>query len=202
MYALLVSYFVGTTRAQFESRSRRKRSGHCVARCGERPDSRLLNADADRGLASTGARSSRSFPAIRLSPQQYWGESDAKPAVEPDGFRRSRSHLGETAVEHGLYWFLICSGYKTWRFLPVFFRDFYPNPEAPTPSHVKHILDTLGDVKFGSQYNAGTVSFAFARPHRFAAASPMSPSSACVIRASHFSPRGTPDTRMATNSPA
>src|SRR5205823_6261147 len=33
-----------------------------------------------------------------------------------------------------LYWFLISKGYKTYRFLPVFFREFYPRHDAPTPA--------------------------------------------------------------------
>jgi hypothetical protein len=65
---------------------------------------------------------------------------------------RIRSQNPEARV----YWFLICSGYKTWRFLPVFFREFYPNPDAPTPAHVQNILDALGERKFGIEYHKET----------------------------------------------
>jgi hypothetical protein len=66
------------------------------------------------------------------------------------------------------YWFLICSGYKTWRFLPLFFRQFYPHAEAPTPPACQRILDTLGARKFGDQYIAGSgiVRFHAATPLR------------------------------------
>src|SRR4029450_8872982 len=50
------------------------------------------------------------------------------------------------------YWFLICSGYKTWRFLPLFFREFYPNLAAPTPPHIQRLLDMLGTQRFGNEY--------------------------------------------------
>jgi hypothetical protein len=55
-----------------------------------------------------------------------------------------------------VYWFLICSGYKTYRFLPIFFRRFFPNPGARTPDDVQRILDALGKAKFGSRYDAAT----------------------------------------------
>ena len=45
------------------------------------------------------------------------------------------------------YWFLISKGYKTYRFLPLFFREFYPRHDAPTPAWAKEILDALGRHK-------------------------------------------------------
>jgi hypothetical protein len=67
-----------------------------------------------------------------------------------------------------VFWFLICSGYKTWRFLPVFFREFYPNADAPTPAFHRRLLDALGRHKFGDEYipGAGIVRFANATPLR------------------------------------
>lgn len=52
-----------------------------------------------------------------------------------------------------LYWFLISKGYKTYRFLPVFFHEFYPRLETPMPSGIGEILDALGRGKFPTLYN-------------------------------------------------
>jgi hypothetical protein len=52
-----------------------------------------------------------------------------------------------------LYWFLISKGYKTYRFLPVFFHEFYPRPEPPTPIWAREILDALGRLKFPHSYD-------------------------------------------------
>jgi hypothetical protein len=52
-----------------------------------------------------------------------------------------------------LYWFLISKGYKTYRFLPVFFHEFYPRPDVPTPMTVRECLDSLGRVKFPNHYD-------------------------------------------------
>ncbi len=51
-----------------------------------------------------------------------------------------------------LYWFLISAGYKTYRFLPVFFREFYPRYDAATPSGVQGVIDALARHKFPDFY--------------------------------------------------
>jgi hypothetical protein len=75
-----------------------------------------------------------------------------------------------TADEKGgeAYWFLISSGYKTYRFLPVFFREFYPSYAQPTPPHIQEVLDALGAAKFPGQYDAarGIIRFDAASPLR------------------------------------
>lgn len=53
-----------------------------------------------------------------------------------------------------LYWFLICKGYKTYRFLPVFFHAFYPRVDVPTPAELQAILNACGRAKFGVAYDA------------------------------------------------
>jgi hypothetical protein len=65
-----------------------------------------------------------------------------------------------------VYWYLICSGYRTFRFLPVFFREYWPNMNLPTPSYQQKILDTLGKQKYGDQYLEGIVRLASATPLR------------------------------------
>jgi len=154
MYSLLVSYFVGTTRAQFESDLAEKEAA-------------ILLRDAESGqiqgfstLMRIAARIDEReivafFSGDTIVAQQYWGESELSRLWSRTVFAEADRILANQP-EMGVYWFLICSGYKTWRFLPVFFREFYPNADAPTPPHMKHILDALGERKFGSQYNADT----------------------------------------------
>jgi hypothetical protein len=70
----------------------------------------------------------------------------------------SRLAFGLASIEAGMavYWFLICSGFRTYRFLPVFFRDFYPRFDAATPARQREIYDRLATAKFGGQYNVET----------------------------------------------
>jgi len=55
-----------------------------------------------------------------------------------------------------LYWFLISMGYKTHRFLPVYFYEFYPRFNKASPVHERSIMDTFSRIKFPDHYNADT----------------------------------------------
>jgi hypothetical protein len=52
-----------------------------------------------------------------------------------------------------LYWFLISKGYKTYRFLPLFFQEFYPRYDVPTPTRFAAVLDALAGSKFPTAYD-------------------------------------------------
>ena len=58
-----------------------------------------------------------------------------------------------------LYWFLMTKGYRTYRFLPVFFHEFYPRDDSPTPAWAAQLIDTLGQHRYPSTYDpvAGVV---------------------------------------------
>lgn len=55
-----------------------------------------------------------------------------------------------------LYWFLIAKGFRTYRFLPVFFHEFYPRYDLPTPPSAAELLNVLGRGRFASVYDATT----------------------------------------------
>lgn len=64
-----------------------------------------------------------------------------------------------------LYWLLLTSGYRTYRFLPVFFREFYPRHDQPTPPEFRALLGELARARFGADFHgsegaAGIVRFA------------------------------------------
>ncbi len=52
-----------------------------------------------------------------------------------------------------VYWLLLSAGYKTYRFLPVFFDAFYPTHETPTPPKQQRILDTLATARYPETYD-------------------------------------------------
>lgn len=58
-----------------------------------------------------------------------------------------------------LYWLLISKGYKTYRFLPLFFHEFYPRFDQPTPPWAADTLAIFSRHKFGPHYDprAGVV---------------------------------------------
>ncbi len=62
------------------------------------------------------------------------------------------------------YWFLISKGYRTYKFLPVYFERFYPRHDEPTPAFERDLLRTLGDRKFPGQYRPEEGVIRFDKP--------------------------------------
>jgi hypothetical protein len=166
MYELLRTYFTGTSRGRFEADLREK-------------EAVILLRDASTGrvqgfstfmriaLDFDGSRVVAFFSGDTIVDREFWGETVLSRiwgqtiVNEAEGIRAQQP-------DTDVYWFLICSGYKTWRFLPVFFREFYPTPDAATPPHVRRLIDTLGTARFGGEYvpDLGVVRFQQAAPLR------------------------------------
>jgi len=63
-----------------------------------------------------------------------------------------------------LYWLLICSGYRTYRHLPVCFEEFYPRYDASTSELASTLMDRLAFERWGSMYDAGQGIVRFPNP--------------------------------------
>jgi hypothetical protein len=55
-----------------------------------------------------------------------------------------------------LYWFLLVSGYRTYRLLPVFSQLFFPRFDQPSPEDIQDLMDVMAVERFGGNYNAKT----------------------------------------------
>ncbi|MBE9029681.1 hypothetical protein IQ266_08055 [filamentous cyanobacterium LEGE 11480] len=64
------------------------------------------------------------------------------------------------------YWLLICSGYRTYRFLPVFARTFYPYYGQATPQPVAELMHFLAQAQYQDAYVASTGIIRLAHPQR------------------------------------
>lgn len=60
-----------------------------------------------------------------------------------------------------LYWLLISKGYRTYRFLPLFFKQFLPGETGDGQEQLKPILDYICTKRFGDNYDParGIISF-------------------------------------------
>jgi hypothetical protein len=60
-----------------------------------------------------------------------------------------------------LVWLLLTSGVRTYRLLPVFWREFHPRHDAAMPEATRALLAALAVERFGSAYRPqdGTVVF-------------------------------------------
>jgi hypothetical protein len=80
----------------------------------------------------------------------YWGT----PALPSVWIKRVLALAAD--LPQPVYWLLISSGYKSYRFLPVFYREFYPRYDCPTPPDLQAAMDALAQQRFGAQYDADT----------------------------------------------
>jgi hypothetical protein len=65
-----------------------------------------------------------------------------------------------------LYWLLLTSGFRTYRFLPVFWRHFFPRWDRPTPANTQSVLERLAEERFGSDFHREEGIVRFPHPQR------------------------------------
>jgi hypothetical protein len=100
------------------------------------------------------------FSGDTIIEQAYW--------KSPELVRIFSLYAGQLKKKLGaktaLYWFLISKGYKTYRFLPLYARRFYPTYREPFPEKEKHILDIFAQALFPGEYNPETGLIIMQRP--------------------------------------
>lgn len=63
-------------------------------------------------------------------------------------------------------WLLLSAGFRTYRFLPVFWRDFWPRYDVETPGDIRMLRDEIARERFGERYDPVAVVVRFELPHR------------------------------------
>ncbi|KKM10702.1 hypothetical protein SY88_13380 [Clostridiales bacterium PH28_bin88] len=91
------------------------------------------------------------FSGDTIIHRDYWGGLEL-PRVWLDFVY---SHTREDR-EARWYWYLISKGYKTYRFLPVYFYHFYPRYDRGIPAFEQKLLDAFAEFKFPGQYDPET----------------------------------------------
>lgn len=64
------------------------------------------------------------------------------------------------------YWLLLSSGFRTYRFLPVFWSEFWPRAGASMPEAMRGLRDELAGRRFGAAYDVGAGVVRFGAPQR------------------------------------
>ncbi len=92
---------------------------------------------------------------------KYWGQHTLAYA-----WIRRMGELHRTHPERKIYWFLIVKGHRTYRYMPVFGKSFYPH-WSEDRLDLKPLADALAQAKFGADYNArtGVVEFQTSKGH-------------------------------------
>ena len=55
-----------------------------------------------------------------------------------------------------IYWLLISKGYRTYRFLPVYFKRFHPTFSEETPPERAELIEAVASAKFGDAFDAAS----------------------------------------------
>jgi hypothetical protein len=157
MFSLLAAHFVGVDRTTFD---RDLEDKSCAI---------LLEDDAGdvRGFSTmvvyesyaAGTPVSVVYSGDTIVDRAWWGS----PALARTWVRAVRQ-LAPDSEPRDVYWLLLTSGFRTYRFLPVFFREFYPRFDAATPPRDAALLEVLAGERFGQQYDAASGVVRFVHP--------------------------------------
>jgi hypothetical protein len=71
-----------------------------------------------------------------------------------------------TRPDEPWYWLLLSSGFRTYRFLPVFWREFWPRHDAMPDEGTREMISTLARERFNGCYDERAGVVRFPRPQR------------------------------------
>lgn len=158
LFALLARYFEGVTRPQFERDLEEKNWVVEVKKDGALVgfSTLLVEERVYRKQPITVVYSGDTIVA-----PEAWGS----PALARSWIA-AVNRLREEGPSRPCYWLLLTSGFRTYRFLPVFWREFFPCCERPTPSESQTLLDSLARERYGRSYHSTTGIVRFPQPQR------------------------------------
>jgi hypothetical protein len=146
MFALMDRHYVNVRRDVFEADLNEKQwviqvsHPETGALCGFSTQ-RLLRLEFDsRPITAL-------FSGDTIIDREHWGDQ----ALTRAWGRFALTLMDQADTE--LWWFLISQGYKTYRFLPVFFREFYPRHDVVTPGWASALIDLLGQARYPDDYD-------------------------------------------------
>ncbi|MGV3532088.1 MAG: hypothetical protein ACO1QR_06930 [Chthoniobacteraceae bacterium] len=158
MFSLLSSHFEGVTRAQFERDLAEKNWVIEIRRDGCLMGfSTLLVCE----LEFEGQPITAIYSGDTIVAPEAWGS----PALARTWIA-AVNHLSAGSGLRPCYWLLLTSGFRTYRFLPVFWREFFPHYALQTPAAGQRLLDHLASSHYGSSYDPATGIVRFAQPQR------------------------------------
>ncbi len=86
------------------------------------------------------------FSGDTIIHKDHWGSSEL--------FRVWANFWFDFAEKYDeFYWFLICKGYKTYRIMPLFWTEFYPNYKSDIPEYEQKIIDAYASTLYPNEYN-------------------------------------------------
>lgn len=157
MHALFDAHFAGVTREQFDADLADK-NVFIILRS---PDGSLAGFSTIRSYAYEFESEPLTviYSGDTIVAPHAWGSSVLS-RTWIDTVRRIR----DEHPQRRCFWLLITSGYRTYRFLPVFWQRFYPRYDTPTPAPAERLMCSLAAARFGHAYDAASGIVRFAKP--------------------------------------
>jgi hypothetical protein len=148
MFSLIDRYFAGMSRANFDADLNEKQ---WVIQLLDSATGAIrgFSTQALWELDVDGRQVSAVYSGDTIIDRDHWGSNSLAQL-----WGQFVTSLIDERPDSELVWFLITMGYKTYRFLPIFFREFYPRCDAPTPGWAKAIIDAAARFKYASTYDA------------------------------------------------
>jgi hypothetical protein len=158
MFALLARHFEGVSRAQFDRDLEAKNWVIAI-----RQEERLVGFTTllVRGSRFEGEPITAIYSGDTIVAPEAWG-TPALARAWIAGVNRIRAE--EPARR--CFWLLLTSGFRTYRFLPVFWREFFPCFDRPTPSTMQRLADQLAREGYGELVDASRGLVRFPQPQR------------------------------------
>jgi hypothetical protein len=102
------------------------------------------------------------FSGDTIIDRNYWG--DQALAME---FCHFAGRIKAQKPTVPLYWLLISKGYRTYRYLHLFSKSYWPSFRSKSDQHLEPILIAIANRKFGSDFDpsSGLIRFAYSRGH-------------------------------------
>ncbi len=147
MFALMDEFYENMDRAVFERDFFAK--DYCI----------ILRNDEDRIVGFTtqkvmsvnveGKQVHGMFSGDTIIHRDYWGDTEL--------FRVWAQFWFPFAEQYDeFWWFLICKGHKTYRILPLFWREYYPSYKGEIPAYEKKIIDAYASSMYPEEYDPVT----------------------------------------------
>lgn len=157
LFALLSAHFQGVTRERFDADLAEKNWVLLLEK-----NSRLHGFSTLR-IYETAAPDGEPLTVIysgdTIVEQGAWAT-----AALPKSWIAAVRALRERHPKGRLIWLLLTSGFRTYRFLPVFWRDFWPRPGCETPPEIRALFDHLARERFGPLFDAAASVVRFPEP--------------------------------------
>lgn len=158
MFQLLGENFDGVTRLQFD-RDLEEKNWVILVHQGARlvGFSTLLAYEA----RFEGRPVSVIYSGDTIMAREAWGST-----VLPRAWIETVNSLRATYSRGPFYWLLLTSGFRTYRFLAVFWREFWPRFDARPEVRQRRLLNHLAAGRFGDQFDPETGLVRFHQPQR------------------------------------